>query len=115
MRIGKFVGVAAFSANAMLMLIALQRLPYRFYQDLRVYTLVLCAIGAWCLWSQGKRWGLVLPAAVALLFNPIDPFHFARQSWALLDLAAAVALGLSAYLCFIAKPEPREMGSMPQF
>lgn len=103
MRVAKFAGVVAFSANAMLMLIALQRLPYRFYQDLRIYTLALCAIGAWCMWLQGSRRWIVAPAVVALFFNPIEPLHFARHTWALLNLAAVIALGFSAYLCFTAE------------
>ena len=103
MRIDKFAGVAAYSANAMLMLVAIQRLPYSFYENLRSYTLVLCVVGVSCLWAQGKRWEVVPTAIVALIFNPIDPFHFARADWAGLNLAATVALGFSAYMCFSAK------------
>ena len=103
MRIDKFAGVAAFSANMMLMLVAMQRLPYSFYEDLRLYTLVLCAVGAFCLWVQGRRWEVAPAAIVALIFNPIEPLHFARQDWAGLNLAAAIALGFSAYICFSVK------------
>ena len=99
----KFFGVSAFSANAMLMAVAMQRLPYSFYEDLRLYTLVLCAVGATCLWAQGKRWEVAPAAIIALIFNPIEPLHFARQDWASMNLAAAVVLGFSAYLCFNVK------------
>ncbi len=103
MRNDKFAGVAAFSANMMLMLVAMERLPYSFYEDLRVYTLVLCAVGAFCLWVQGRRWELAPAAIVALIFNPIAPLHFTRQDWVGLNLAAAVAMGFSAYICFNVK------------
>lgn len=101
----KFFGVSAFSANAMLMALAMQRLPYSFYENLRLYTLVLCAVGVTCLWMQGKRWEVAPAAIVVLIFNPFEPLHFAREDWAWLNLAAVAALGFSAYLCFGAKGE----------
>ncbi|WP_369801392.1 DUF6804 family protein [Novosphingobium sp. Fuku2-ISO-50] len=87
----------------MVMVMAVQRLPHRFYEDLRSYTLVLCGISLTCLWMQGRRLAVMPAAIVAAIFNPLAPFHFERQGSAVLNLASALALIFSVYLSFSAK------------
>ena len=86
-----FAGALA-SANAMLMLVALKRMPYSYYQDLRLATLFLSAVITGCLVASGWRWWAAAVAGVALLYNPIAPLHFPRATWRDFNIATALLL-----------------------
>ena len=77
-------------APAAMMLIAIAPLPYGYYQLLR---LVVAACGIWIAyfaWQDGKgAWALVLGVTV-LVFNPLVPIHFDRQTWAVLNVVGAL-------------------------
>jgi hypothetical protein len=82
---------------AVLLVIALADLPYGYYTFLRVVVCGVAALGA--VKAHGDErggWTLVL-VGVALLFNPIIPVYFDRETWALLDVASAVIVGVSAF------------------
>ena len=91
-------GLAA--ANATFMLVALERHPYRFYQDLRLATLLLSLILIWCLVVSGWRWWPGAVAAIAVLFNPVAPFHMSRSTWHPINLSAALVFIALAFLSF---------------
>lgn len=44
---------------------------------------------------------LVAPAIIAIIFNPIAPFHLARETWMILDAAAGIIMLFYGYLHFI--------------
>jgi len=71
---------------------AVARHPYDFYVLTRW---VVCMT---CLWGlvlcRRRPWPSPAPAyaLVAVVFNPLLPFHFARSTWHTLDIAAGIVL-----------------------
>lgn len=93
-------------ATAGLLLLALARLPYGYYQFLR---LIVCAVSAYTAYlaftlpnRQVWMWGF---GAVALLFNPVAPVYLSKGTWAYIDVATAVMLLTSVF--FVAPRPPR--------
>lgn len=84
-------------APVVMLLIALAPLPYGYYQLLR---LVVAVCGIWIAyfaWQHGKAdWAIVLCATV-LVFNPIAPIHFDRQTWSVLNVVAALIFGTAGW------------------
>jgi hypothetical protein len=76
-------------------LYATARHPYSFYILTRWVVFLTCCWGLLLL--RHRLWPSCAPiyALVALVFNPIAPFHFARSTWHNLDIAAAAALLVS--------------------
>ena len=57
---------------------------------------------------QVRQWWWVPPlAAIAVLWNPVVPFGFAGQWWAIAQLAGAAVFVLVAMLVVHPDPEPR--------
>ncbi len=90
--------------NSLLRLIAVGMLlwamadnPYSYYQILRW---VVCAIAGYSAFLAYERknntWAWIF-GVMTVLFNPIAPIHFERETWAILDLVAAVFLVASLY------------------
>ena len=91
-------------AAAALCAVALLNLPYGYYTFLR---LVVCgASGYGAILAMGNErggWAVTL-GLVALLFNPLIPVHLDRETWAAVDLLAAVILSVAAFK--LRKPDP---------
>lgn len=77
---------------AVLLVIAVARLPYGYYTFTRFVVcgaaILIAVIGfrdrmAIPVWS-------ILMAVIAVLFNPLLPIHLARSTWLYLDLAAGI-------------------------
>lgn len=81
-----------------MLLLALSRMPYGYYTFLRW---CVCALGVYVAvvaHANGNRW-LPLPyIGLALLFNPIAPVHLQRETWRVLDVAAAVLCFAGAWI-----------------
>ena len=77
-------------ATGVFLLGALGSWPYAYYQLLRW---VVCGVGAYsaCKAHESGRtgWAWVF-GVIAVLFNPIVPFYFARDTWQVLDLVAVI-------------------------
>jgi hypothetical protein len=86
-----------FLVPAAMLVIALLHHPYGYYQLLR---LVLLVCGGWMtLWSwenRGRGWAIPF-GATTLIFNPLLPVHLDRETWALLNIGAAVLFILGAW------------------
>lgn len=80
-----------FTFGAALFLIgALGHWPYAYYQLLRW---VVCGVGAYSAYhayESGRAGWTTVFSIIAILFNPIEPFYMQRETWQILDLAAAV-------------------------
>ncbi len=75
--------------------LATLRWPHSYYTILRW---TVCIIGVYAafraLSSNNKTWAWIF-VGLAVLFNPIAPIYFARKTWNLLDVLAAVVLLVS--------------------
>ena len=80
-------------APALLLLIAVWRLPYGYYTFTRIVTCgasVLIAVAGMQERAVVQTWTILL-LAIAVLFNPFIPIHLNRAVWFYLDLGAATA------------------------
>lgn len=74
---------------AVLAFVAIADLPYGFYRLVRWVVFVVGIAAAFRFKdSPGWMWGM---GFVALVFNPIFPFHFDKVVWRVLDAGAGVA------------------------
>jgi hypothetical protein len=76
---------------AAMLLIAILRLPYGYYQLLRLVVALFAGFIVWRLWKASASlpvWALPFGALV-LIFNPVFPIHAARSIWSVLNLIAA--------------------------
>ncbi len=66
--------------------------PHSFYTITRWVVFITCCFGLWL--SRARLWPSFAPAYgfVAIIFNPLLPFHFARPTWHNLDIGAGVIL-----------------------
>lgn len=86
-----------FIVGIIALLLALPRgWPHGYYQLLRF---LVCGVAVWGIFQAYRQrriaWiGLLI--GMAVLFNPIDPIHFPKNTWILIDLTAAGLLGLFA-------------------
>jgi hypothetical protein len=86
---------------ALLLLIAVWRLPYGYYTLIRIMTCgvaVLIAVAGLQERPTVQTWSLPL-FAIAVLFNPLVPIHLGRATWFYLDLGAAAIFVL--HLVFV--------------
>lgn len=91
---------------AVLLFAALGRHAYDYYTILRW---IACGTAAFTAFqaAQSKKTGwLVVFIIVAVVLNPIAPLHLKRDTWALVDIAAAVLLLVSIPLFDAHKPRP---------
>jgi len=83
---------------------ALGRHAYDYYVLLRWVVCGVAAFGAFRASEVGKKsWAWAL-GIVALFFNPIIPVHLTRETWACVDLVAAVALLISIVAVDLHRP-----------
>ena len=80
---------------------ALGRHPYSYYTVLRWLACSAAVVLVWRGAVQGVKWAWAL-MPLAILFNPIAPLHFSRETWQILDIAAAAAMVLAVILMEIA-------------
>jgi hypothetical protein len=89
----KSIPLIAWVIPALLLLVAIFRLPYGYYTFTRVVTCgvsVLIAVAGMQGRSVAHTWTVLL-LAIAVLFNPFIPIHLNRAVWFYLDLGAATA------------------------
>lgn len=82
----------------LMLLAALGDWPYGYYQFLRF---VVCGVGgyvAWLSYESKRIWAAWLFGLVAVLFNPLVPFHLSREIWQPLDLACAALFLAGAFV-----------------
>jgi len=77
------------SIAAMMLLAAVGKWPYAYYQVMRW---AVCAAGVFVAykgWMFKRAWALWVFGLVAVLFNPLLPIHLKRETWAAIDVLAA--------------------------
>jgi len=85
---------------AALLALALAPWPYGYYQVLRIVVTGWAVFLAWDQYQQAKAWTMWVIgfAAIAVLFNPVAPIYLSRGTWAVLDLAGALAFAAFAVI-----------------
>lgn len=97
---------------SVLLLLALADMPYDYYTLLRIAIAGYAGIFFFIHIFQDQKnenyhnWAVITAAIVCLLFNPIAPIHFSRETWAIFDIATAGILPAIATLGI--KPSPRQ-------
>lgn len=77
---------------AVVLLAALASMPYGYYRFLRwavAIAAVAMAVGAY---GTKMTWVVWVLGLVALLFNPLVPFHLTRELWRPIDVSTALLL-----------------------
>lgn len=77
---------------AALLCLAALDLPYEFYHALRVAVFICCGFLAVGGWRIGMKLIPAPLAIVAVLYNPLIEFHFVRDTWLSINVAAAIVL-----------------------
>ena len=80
-----------------MLLFALGENPYSYYEILRWVIAGISAYLAFIAHEQKNISWTWIMAIVAILFNPIVPFHFARETWAVLDIITAIVIFVSIF------------------
>ena len=83
-------------AAAIMLFLALARLPYGYYTLLRFVVCGTTAYGAYFAPTEQKKpaWAWTF-GIIAVLFNPFLPIHLIRGTWAFIDVAVALLLVVS--------------------
>lgn len=90
--------IPALVLGAVLLLLAVMRMPYGYYVFMRWIVCLVCVYGAWAVYQNRSHvWTWVL-GATAVLFNPIIPFHMHRADWVPFNLAGAALLIAGAFI-----------------
>jgi len=95
MKLTDFGSIAAKLIAAVMLIAALGHHHYDYYTLLRWVACGVCAFTAFQA-IQSKKFGwLCVFVIAALVLNPIAPVHLKRDTWAIVDIAAAVLLLVS--------------------
>lgn len=84
--------------SAVMLFIAIPHLPYGYYQLLRW---IICASGIYIAYLsyESKRTFFSWPMGIiALLFNPLVPFHLDKDTWVIIDFIAAPVFIVSIFV-----------------
>jgi hypothetical protein len=77
------------------LVLAVRRWPYSYYTVLRWAVCIIATYGAFRAFDSGRKtWHWIL-GELAVLFNPVAPIYFARETWTMLDFLAALVLLIS--------------------
>ncbi|MDA1034652.1 MAG: hypothetical protein O2959_03755 [Proteobacteria bacterium] len=87
--------LCAYSAS-FLLLLAIWPMPEGYYTFLRFALVVITLALIIQLHSKKISRHLLILIAIALLFNPIFPFHFSRGLWIAVDVIVAIYFALTA-------------------
>lgn len=89
---------------AIFLFLALLKMPYGYYQLLRI----IITIGAVCFAYQVRehelKWVMWSFIGIAILFNPIAPVHLQREIWRYVDVIVGVGFIVAGYFITPSKP-----------
>lgn len=91
---------------AVMLFAALGRHAYDYYTILRWIACGVCAYTAFQAMQSKKIGWLFVFVIVALVLNPITPLRIKRDTWAIVDVAAALLLLMSIAAIDIRRPKP---------
>ena len=91
---------------SLLLLIALLQMPYDYYQFLRWFITVASVFSVYTLAIRNEPIYMWFFIVLAILFNPIEPFHLQRETWKIIDILGATVFLSSAF--YKNTPESRD-------
>jgi hypothetical protein len=71
--------------------------PYGYYQFLRWTMLIIGGYSAYSFYKLRNKIWLLIFSIIALLFNPIIPFTFQRETWQMIDIVVAIIFIVSLF------------------
>jgi len=77
-----------------LLLIAVAPMPYGYYQFIRIAITLVASINAFELYNKNKSTLLIVFVLISILYNPIIPIHFSKETWMPINLITAVFFGV---------------------
>lgn len=106
MKPANFGSIIAKLIAAVMLFAALGRHTRDYYTLLRWIACGVCAYTAFQAMQSKKIGWLFVFIIAAIVLNPIAPLHLKRDTWAIVDAAAAVLLLLTIAVMDIRKPRP---------
>lgn len=89
-----FAVISAKSIIVILLMICLLKMPYGYYQIMRIAVTVLSCWLAYFYWGNKNALLAVLCGFVALLFQPFFKLAFNKKDWQNIDLWLSVAIAI---------------------
>ncbi len=86
-----------------MLFLALLEWLYSYYILLRWVVAAASAYAAWVAYEERRHTWTWLLGAIALLFNPVIPFHMRREDWAIFDVLGGFLLLVAAAVLRSAK------------
>lgn len=83
---------------AILFFLCLLKMPYGFYQLVRLAGFIVFAILAYLANLSGNQIAIIVYASLAILFQPFFKIPLGRQMWNIVDLIVGVGLIVSIFL-----------------
>lgn len=78
-----------------LLIIAVLDNPYVYYQVLKWSILIIGSYSSYLAYNNNRiKWSWIF-ALTALLFNPILPFYFQKETWQFIDIIVAIIFLIS--------------------
>jgi hypothetical protein len=90
------------TVNIAMMVVALLDMPYGYYQLLRLVTAVVAGWATAYFWRDERHGFAVVAGVLTLLFNPLISIGLDRETWSVINIAAAGIL----VLCLIRLRSP---------
>jgi|SRR3989344_3383259 len=66
--------------------------PYGYYQVLRWVIMIIGAYSAYLAYEEKRNTWAWIFGIIAILFNPVIPFTFAKETWQVIDIATAIVI-----------------------
>ncbi len=84
-----------------LLLGCLARMPYGYYQVVRLGMTVMCFVLAYYEYEQRRTFLVITCIALAILFNPLIKVYFTRHLWNAIDVTVAAFVAVWVGVDFI--------------
>lgn len=82
---------------SVLLLVAVFDIPYGYYVLLRLVVTTLSSFGIYRSLEKGNKPFILFFISLLILFNPLIPIHFEKETWAVIDIVSAILILFSLY------------------
>ena len=78
-----------------LLIISILDLPYGYYTFIRIFTTIVSLILVYKARELNKNFWMTVFIITAILFNPVFPIYFNKETWIAIDIISAILLMVS--------------------